>query len=130
MIRRPPRSTLFPYTTLFRSKDVLVQASEAGGARSWRRWQRIAAGEMAFGRSTGLRSEGRARAKLARAESIRKTAVIAWPGAEAAEIPVVSTIREDLFSSTAISWSCKSSVLEMTKNRMIKTQLIATIFRQ
>src|SRR3712207_7341218 len=27
MIRRPPRSTLFPYTTLFRSKDVL----EGGG---------------------------------------------------------------------------------------------------
>src|SRR3712207_8147267 len=24
MIRRPPRSTLFPYTTLFRSRDVLV----------------------------------------------------------------------------------------------------------
>src|SRR2546425_7920895 len=24
MIRRPPRSTLFPYTTLFRSWDVLV----------------------------------------------------------------------------------------------------------
>src|SRR2546426_4886812 len=24
MIRRPPRSTLFPYTTLFRSKDKLV----------------------------------------------------------------------------------------------------------
>src|SRR2546427_5813739 len=24
MIRRPPRSTLFPYTTLFRSKDVGV----------------------------------------------------------------------------------------------------------
>src|SRR3712207_7076710 len=24
MIRRPPRSTLFPYTTLFRSKDVLT----------------------------------------------------------------------------------------------------------
>src|SRR2546422_6167655 len=23
MIRRPPRSTLFPYTTLFRSEDVL-----------------------------------------------------------------------------------------------------------
>src|SRR5258705_11348836 len=26
MIRRPPRSTLFPYTTLFRSRDVLDQA--------------------------------------------------------------------------------------------------------
>src|SRR5258708_30667358 len=24
MIRRPPRSTLFPYTTLFRSSDLLV----------------------------------------------------------------------------------------------------------
>src|SRR3989454_12546814 len=24
MIRRPPRSTLFPYTTLFRSRDVIV----------------------------------------------------------------------------------------------------------
>src|SRR2546426_10816476 len=30
MIRRPPRSTLFPYTTLFRSGDVL--AIEANGA--------------------------------------------------------------------------------------------------
>src|SRR2546422_6282313 len=26
MIRRPPRSTLFPYTTLFRSDDLLVLA--------------------------------------------------------------------------------------------------------
>src|SRR3712207_7719162 len=25
MIRRPPRSTLFPYTTLFRSKDALLR---------------------------------------------------------------------------------------------------------
>src|SRR3712207_8676194 len=31
MIRRPPRSTLFPYTTLFRSIDVLV--ANAGGGR-------------------------------------------------------------------------------------------------
>src|SRR3712207_8783318 len=27
MIRRPPRSTLFPYTTLFRSQDVKVAAA-------------------------------------------------------------------------------------------------------
>src|SRR3712207_6899119 len=26
MIRRPPRSTLFPYTTLFRSIDVLISS--------------------------------------------------------------------------------------------------------
>src|SRR3712207_9436449 len=29
MIRRPPRSTLFPYTTLFRSRDRLVEDDEA-----------------------------------------------------------------------------------------------------
>src|SRR3712207_8237684 len=27
MIRRPPRSTLFPYTTLFRSLDIVIQAA-------------------------------------------------------------------------------------------------------
>src|SRR3989442_4564499 len=29
MIRRPPRSTLFPYTTLFRSRDVVVALEHA-----------------------------------------------------------------------------------------------------
>src|SRR3712207_7313928 len=29
MIRRPPRSTLFPYTTLFRSQDALVGLQQA-----------------------------------------------------------------------------------------------------
>src|SRR2546421_7142893 len=33
MIRRPPRSTLFPYTTLFRSHDVLPGAHEGRGVR-------------------------------------------------------------------------------------------------
>src|SRR5689334_23722804 len=28
MIRRPPRSTLFPYTTLFRSQDQMVEAAK------------------------------------------------------------------------------------------------------
>src|SRR2546429_6676616 len=31
MIRRPPRSTLFPYTTLFRSACVAEQAAVANG---------------------------------------------------------------------------------------------------
>src|SRR5256885_13800976 len=35
MIRRPPRSTLFPYTTLFRSPRSRRPGSPA--ARSWRR---------------------------------------------------------------------------------------------
>src|SRR3712207_9143240 len=32
MIRRPPRSTLFPYTTLFRSVEHLAERLEEGGA--------------------------------------------------------------------------------------------------
>src|SRR3712207_9287172 len=31
MIRRPPRSTLFPYTTLFRSDEVYHLAANMGG---------------------------------------------------------------------------------------------------
>src|SRR2546426_8404629 len=30
MIRRPPRSTLFPYTTLFRSQDACPQVEASG----------------------------------------------------------------------------------------------------
>src|SRR3712207_8347049 len=30
MIRRPPRSTLFPYTTLFRSGERVLQGGEGG----------------------------------------------------------------------------------------------------
>src|SRR5258708_35535217 len=33
MIRRPPRSTLFPYTTLFRSKAGLIPHTLGGGKR-------------------------------------------------------------------------------------------------
>src|SRR2546430_12004722 len=36
MIRRPPRSTLFPYTTLFRSTDWKVQAPAAWRERAAR----------------------------------------------------------------------------------------------
>src|SRR5690242_21022996 len=32
MIRRPPRSTLFPYTTLFRSVDVIEQGKNIGAS--------------------------------------------------------------------------------------------------
>src|SRR3989441_9604347 len=40
MIRRPPRSTLFPYTTLFRSHsfDSLAEATQDGLATGYRWW--------------------------------------------------------------------------------------------
>src|SRR2546430_6191414 len=40
MIRRPPRSTLFPYTTLFRSGVILLIAAN---------WQHIGAGVKILG---------------------------------------------------------------------------------
>src|SRR5260370_29174239 len=40
MIRRPPRSTLFPYTTLFRSNISSPVASSIGNS-SWRRSRRL-----------------------------------------------------------------------------------------
>src|SRR3712207_7993801 len=52
MIRRPPRSTLFPYTTLFRSASVQVDWDVSAGAVTSRRvaetrislWEAQAAG--------------------------------------------------------------------------------------
>src|SRR5688572_31786396 len=43
MLRRPPRSTLFPYTTLFRSvvdRDLGVHAARPGPIANWRVNQR------------------------------------------------------------------------------------------
>src|SRR5437764_11804077 len=40
MIRRPPRSTLFPYTTLFRSKSLWLKPCVLGPMISmWWRWR-------------------------------------------------------------------------------------------
>src|SRR3712207_8542850 len=35
MIRRPPRSTLFPYTTLFRSQHLKAFESDSAGTRAY-----------------------------------------------------------------------------------------------
>src|SRR5256885_17205593 len=58
MIRRPPRSTLFPYTTLFRSLEVAVRpvdrAQAVGAARRHHPRQR---GVPLVARVVGIRSE-------------------------------------------------------------------------
>src|SRR2546425_9527105 len=54
MIRRPPRSTLFPYTTLFRSRHRHHRSARAGCARSpGGRPRRGHVGRAVAGRSAG-----------------------------------------------------------------------------
>src|SRR2546422_5458292 len=65
MIRRPPRSTLFPYTTLFRSLNVTLATAHAETltgllattAYHYRVKSRDAAGNLATLRGSGRRSE-------------------------------------------------------------------------
>src|SRR2546421_6642297 len=46
MIRRPPRSTLFPYTTLFRSIEVVLPGEHALGVQRAAERERGAHGEL------------------------------------------------------------------------------------
>src|SRR2546428_7754878 len=49
MIRRPPRSTLFPYTTLFRSQPVPVTITRCpccGGELRWERTDDVSVTDM------------------------------------------------------------------------------------
>src|SRR2546428_5735709 len=59
MIRRPPRSTLFPYTTLFRSERIGPQVSGEVGAREGapvlRVTEAVAARSQLRARRNGLR---------------------------------------------------------------------------
>src|SRR3712207_7308134 len=66
MIRRPPRSTLFPYTTLFRSR---------AGARRGGAVRRSAVRQRAHGRllAPGRRRGGAGRARRAAAGRVRRS---------------------------------------------------------
>src|SRR2546422_11643340 len=89
MIRRPPRSTLFPYTTLFRSElrqrvdarivplDQRLGREEPGPRRITRR-QPVPGGER--GRSLALHHEGVAGEALPPAREIRSPAGEVDPG--------------------------------------------------
>src|SRR3712207_8713182 len=55
MIRRPPRSTLFPYTTLFRSRQGELEADVADGSGAQRQ---AGDGERAADRQVGDRPGG------------------------------------------------------------------------
>src|SRR2546429_5210926 len=67
MIRRPPRSTLFPYTTLFRSRARRRQCSSpycSTERRCSRSWTRARSGSARRGRSEEHTSELQSRLHL------------------------------------------------------------------
>src|SRR3712207_8843920 len=77
MIRRPPRSTLFPYTTLFRSEATRARARRAARAGAKARWRRPADGRphetarpaLVEGRWGGTRADTRGDRKSTRLNS-------------------------------------------------------------
>src|SRR2546426_7490633 len=78
MIRRPPRSTLFPYTTLFRSVDRDAPRShghrQTAGASSWP-FSAVAAGPRCYPR----RNHGHRREELAQGRSEEHTSELQSP---------------------------------------------------
>src|SRR2546430_11203995 len=79
MIRRPPRSTLFPYTTLFRSRERV-------GRRQRARPDRATGTRSALRRSQG--EEGHAIRRPARDDHGREAASAATGGGSLARQPV------------------------------------------
>src|SRR3989441_13327881 len=77
MIRRPPRSTLFPYTTLFRSRDAATLALDLGIERG-----------SAAGASLEIDVDGRPRASF-RAEPAHppQRVVVRLAGGPAPAVP-------------------------------------------
>src|SRR2546428_3066875 len=64
MIRRPPRSTLFPYTTLFRSAWALAEAVAAASGdvvRALREWE---PSQLTLGRNLVRRARDRKSTRL------------------------------------------------------------------
>src|SRR3712207_7331803 len=66
MIRRPPRSTLFPYTTLFRSAGAAESCGRRRRSRDARRARRVGARVGARRRTSGGRRRVRRRRGLRR----------------------------------------------------------------
>src|SRR6266571_9475244 len=78
MIRRPPRSTLFPYTTLFRSPGgaIAVRDAQWAGPRSIVHIGRVESGEVRRGEDAQARADPEAREATARSHTA--THVVHW----------------------------------------------------
>src|SRR2546427_5876689 len=73
MIRRPPRSTLFPYTTLFRSRDGRIHASDDGGRQHCVNSEEPDEASRSVPRKNGSAQVRKARRRRTRAIADRKS---------------------------------------------------------
>src|SRR2546428_4412973 len=115
MIRRPPRSTLFPYTTLFRSHHGGLVGDHIAAVRRVSvdagREQRVDDGDLARGTEVGAMSRRRELLHARRGEqdganerepAPRHLASVAF--AKASGSRSRSTQRRSVFGPTAITW--------------------------
>src|SRR5260370_13142911 len=72
MIRRPPRSTLFPYTTLFRSVPGMAWAADAAGSSDMAKAFAVLAAGLGFGLAAGLCGLGQGRAAGSAADAMAR----------------------------------------------------------
>src|SRR3989442_4728298 len=99
MIRRPPRSTLFPYTTLFRSTGLAWEASESVSSaplRSARCWPTCGFCQPSLGRSEEHTSELQSRPHLVCRLLLEKKKIQLSPSAPALApiIPALLSLRK------------------------------------
>src|SRR2546426_5011959 len=79
MIRRPPRSTLFPYTTLFRSKDCAQSVDFRAQSVEVGRCQPPHADQAMIGEAVKLRLDGRPREQHSENRSEEHTSELQSP---------------------------------------------------
>src|SRR5438034_10276467 len=82
MIRRPPKSTLFPYTTLFRSQFEVVDAREL----------RVKLGQVAARSWAGTASKVDGAGKIDKADLVEEAPEVGWLGFDA------------VFSNAVLHW--------------------------
>src|SRR5256885_11887621 len=121
MIRRPPRSTLFPYTTLFRSvllesQILILQSMQSGGEQPCRGQQnQRQRGLENYERLSWQRASSNAGAAAPRSASMGSTRVAIQAGATPKTNPVNSDVMK-ANSSTGMEGDASMGTLAKPPN--------------
>src|SRR3712207_7859205 len=121
MIRRPPRSTLFPYTTLFRSGDA-EELRARGMPLRLMSGMNYEEGEASLREEDGVLfySDGLVEAHDPKGEMFgfpRLRALVAEHGAEEEERSLVDFLLEELYSFVGEGWEQEDDITLLTLER-------------